>query len=305
MVGRNATWQCPKVASRHRAIAPHSTPGIMLTPPLQPSYQQLALPSFQPTSAPPPPSTPYQAAYQEVGQGAPVIFLHGFMGSSQCWEAVVPLLANHYHCISLDLLGFGQSSKPKLRYDIALLIDFVHQFVQQKGLKAPILVGHSLGGWVAAAYALAYPVRQLVLVAPAGIRDDSFCGRYQHLRPLMWPTVWVDIVLKSLYLPTKLLRLPQAQALQQILWIRRELKAQPAARSFLVDRMRPEDAVDTVEAKIHQIQAPTLVVAGEQDETIPLGTVKPMAIAFQRQRSSPFLTLAMTYPKGTLPLSYK
>jgi pimeloyl-ACP methyl ester carboxylesterase len=51
---------------------------------------------------------------------------------------------------------------------------------------------------------------------------------------------------------------------------RRELQRQPAAKSFLVDRLRPEDAIDTVETQIHQIIAPTIVVAGAVDDTIPL-----------------------------------
>ena len=210
----------------------------------------------------------YQAAYRAQGEGAPVLLLHGFMGSSECWQGVAPQLAAHYRCISLDLLGFGASSKPKVRYDIAQLVAFVHEFVTQQGWDAPVLIGHSLGGWVAAAYALAYPVHSLVLVAPAGIRDDSFCGRYDHLRPLLWQTPVVDWILGGLR-PVAI-ALSQQAALNQILWIRRELNAQPAARSFLVDRMRPEDAIDTVEGAIHAITVPTLVVAGAEDATIPL-----------------------------------
>jgi pimeloyl-ACP methyl ester carboxylesterase len=45
---------------------------------------------------------------------------------------------------------------------------------------------------------------------------------------------------------------------------------QPAARSFLIDRLKPEDAVDTVENEIDQITIPTLIIAGEIDATIPL-----------------------------------
>ena len=46
--------------------------------------------------------------------------------------------------------------------------------------------------------------------------------------------------------------------------------SQSVARSFLMSRMRPEDAVDTVEKEIHQLQIPTLVIAADSDETIPL-----------------------------------
>ncbi|PSB05660.1 alpha/beta hydrolase, partial [filamentous cyanobacterium CCP2] len=48
------------------------------------------------------------------------------------------------------------------------------------------------------------------------------------------------------------------------------LNTQPAPRSFLLDRMRPEDAIDTVEKEIDQLQVPTLVITGDTDETIPL-----------------------------------
>ncbi len=46
--------------------------------------------------------------------------------------------------------------------------------------------------------------------------------------------------------------------------------SQPVARSFLMSRMRPEDAVDTVEKDIHKLRVPTLVITGDADETIPL-----------------------------------
>ncbi|WP_416674269.1 alpha/beta fold hydrolase [Egbenema bharatensis] len=231
--------------------------------------------------APPPPiakqvltvsleSTPYQAAYWEQGSGSPILFLHGFMGRSESWQPLVAHLADHHRCICLDLLGCGESSKPMIRYDIAKLVAFVRGFVEAIGSHPGAIVGHSLGGWVAAAYTLNYPqsVNHLILAAPAGIRDDSFCGRYDHLRPLLWQTPGVDAALWLMQPIALLLR--KNQDLQTIRWIRRELNAQPAPRSFLLDRMRPEDAIDTVEKEIHQLQIPTLVITGDCDETIPL-----------------------------------
>ncbi|NJN87637.1 MAG: alpha/beta hydrolase [Leptolyngbyaceae cyanobacterium SL_7_1] len=191
------------------------------------------------------------------------------MGESGCWRSLMTLLQPHYRCISVDLLGFGESSKPHIRYDIATLVAFVHQVVESLQLESVTLVGHSLGGWVAAAYALAHrDVAALVLLAPAGIRDDSFCGRYDHLRPLLWQTPVVDWLF---WLGSPIARLFNQQTMwNQLRWFRRELNAQPAPRSFLLDRLRPEDAIDTVEQEIHRLQLPTLVIVGEQDETIPL-----------------------------------
>jgi pimeloyl-ACP methyl ester carboxylesterase len=63
----------------------------------------------------------------------------------------------------------------------------------------------------------------------------------------------------------------KSENLQQISGWRRELMSQPVARSYLMSQMLPEDAVDTVEKEIHQLQIPTLVIAADSDETIPLG----------------------------------
>ena len=214
--------------------------------------------------------TPQLAAYLETGQGSPLLMLHGFLGSSTNWLPLMERLKGQFRCISLDLLGFGASAKPNIRYDIAKEVAFVHQVVKALHLDPCYLLGHSFGGWVAAAYALQYPdaVKGLLLAAPAGIRDDSFAGRYDHLRPLLWQTPIVDW---AIAIAKPLVQLAgQGQALDTIAWARRELNAQPAARSFLVDRVRPEDAIDTVETEIHRLQVPTLVMTGDRDETIPL-----------------------------------
>jgi pimeloyl-ACP methyl ester carboxylesterase len=216
------------------------------------------------------------AAYHHLGAAIDInppntiLLLHGFLGESDCWLPLMQALPTDFCSISLDLLGFGDSSKPPIRYDIAQEVAFVRQFVTKLGLTHMTIVGHSFGGWVAAAYAIAYPaqVDRLILVAPAGIRDDEFCDRYNHLRPLLWPSPVID---RGLALLRPFARLINRQSgFDTIRQFRRELQRQPAAKSFLVDRLRPEDAIDTVEDQIHQITAPTTVVAGAEDDTIPL-----------------------------------
>lgn len=210
------------------------------------------------------------AAHEVVGSGSVLLMLHGFLGSSDCWKVLAEQLQARFCCISLDLLGFGDSSKPMIRYDVAKEVAFVRSFAESMGLSSFSIVGHSFGGWVASAFALAYPdlVENLILVAPAGIRDDSFCGRYDHLRPLLWETPLVDAGL-ALATPIASL-LGHGSTIKTIAGFRRELTANPAACSFLRDRTRPEDAIDTVEKEIHRLQVSTLVIAGERDETIPL-----------------------------------
>ncbi len=219
----------------------------------------------------------YTAAYREVGQGLPMLCLHGFLGDSSFWQSVVEQLSSHYRCICLDLLGFGGSSKPQLNYVIDHQVDFLHQFVKAMGLEALHLLGYSYGGWVAAAYGIAHAIgtldnaaslSTLTLVAPAGIRDDSFVRRYHYLQPLLWQSPVVDIALAAFSPVAQVLG--QSTAYRRIRSVRKALIDQPVARSYLINRLRPEDAIDTVEQKIHHITTPTLVIAGEADETIPL-----------------------------------
>jgi pimeloyl-ACP methyl ester carboxylesterase len=233
----------------------------------------------------------YQAAYQSIGSGPPLIFLHGFLGNGDNWQKLWPDLAADYQCIALDLLGFGESSKPALKYTIWHQIEFLQQFIAALQLENFHLVGHSYGGWLTAAYTIAAtgvgwdaaktqwecpasrphrlpPPQTITLIAPAGIRDDSFVGRYNYMKPLLWETPIVDWVMAMIRPIAR--RFGPATAFEQIDLARTALRAQPVAKSFIVDRLRPEDAIDTVERWLSHITIPTLVIAGTQDTTIPL-----------------------------------
>ncbi len=216
--------------------------------------------------------SPQQIAYRRQGAGIPIVMLHGFFGDGTNWIGVADrlLARGDFEVVRVDLLGFGESGKPAIRYNVAQEVEVVRQLIDRLALGPCYLLGHSFGGWVAAALAIAHPeyLRGLCLVAPAGIRDDDFCGRYDHLRPLLWPTPVIDWGMAVLMPLAN--RLGRGKAFETIAWARRELNRQPAARSFLIDRLRPEDAIDTVETEIHTIRTPTLVLAAQQDDTIPL-----------------------------------
>jgi pimeloyl-ACP methyl ester carboxylesterase len=219
----------------------------------------------------------YTAAYTSIGAGVPVILLHGFFGDASTVESIAKILSEHYCCISLELLGFGDSSKPDLRYLIEHQVEFLQEFTTAKNISEFHLIGYSYGSWTAAAYAIHHTdssisvphLISLTLLAPAGIRDDSFVGRYDYLKPLLlWKTPLLDIFLDIISPFAKLMG--QTKSFDSIYQARKAFTTQPAARSFLIDRLKPEDAVDTVENDIDRIAVPTLVIAGEIDGTIPL-----------------------------------
>src|SRR5437899_4093944 len=108
--------------------------------------------------------------YVEAGRGVPLILIHGLADDTTIWDPVIPALAARFRVIALDQIGFGRSDKPLLNYRVSTLVDFLDGFLTELKIERASLVGNSLGGWVAAAYALAHPerVERLVLSDAAG-----------------------------------------------------------------------------------------------------------------------------------------
>ncbi len=137
----------------------------------------------------------------------PIVFIHSLAGNTQQWAAQLGHLRKTQRAIALDLRGHGQSQPTANDYAIDSLAEDVHAVVNQLGLQKFILVGHSMGGSVAVAYAGTYPERVagLLLVDPSG---DSTQIRDEEIRPFInamaseaYPTViegyWQQILTNS------------------------------------------------------------------------------------------------------------
>jgi pimeloyl-ACP methyl ester carboxylesterase len=100
-------------------------------------------------------------SYQEYGSGKPVILLHGFPFTKEIWKEFAPELAKEYKVYALDLPGFGASAKPEsyLLHDIARELT---AWIEERSIKDCVLIGHSLGGYIA--------------LALADMRTDLFSG---------------------------------------------------------------------------------------------------------------------------------
>ncbi len=114
---------------------------------------------------------PTQVNYVEAGVGAPVVLIHGLAASLHDWDYLLPELdAAGWHSYALDLLGHGDSPKPDSRtYKLKWVYKHLAQWIDSLGLdEPPVLVGHSLGGYLSLRYALRHPerVRALVLTNP-------------------------------------------------------------------------------------------------------------------------------------------
>ena len=102
--------------------------------------------------------------YETYGQGAPVVLLHGWLGSWAPWQRTMESLGRHYRTYALDFWGFGESGKKRDSYAVGDFVDLVEQFMEQLGIASAPLVGHSMGGTVSLSVAVRYPSRAQKIV---------------------------------------------------------------------------------------------------------------------------------------------
>ncbi len=127
---------------------------------------------------------PLEMAYMDIAPAAPakgtVVLLHGKNFCAATWQATVqPLLDAGYRVIAPDQIGFCKSSKPVgYQYSFGQLAANTHALLESLGVQRAHVVGHSMGGMLAARYALLYPqqTQSLSLVNPIGLEDWQALG---------------------------------------------------------------------------------------------------------------------------------
>ncbi len=210
--------------------------------------------------------------YHESGAGdKTVIFLHGLGGYADNWALNAPAFAAHYHVLVPDQIGFGSSSKPYLNYRIQTMIDFLDGFYRKMNVQRATLVGNSLGGWIAAAFAIAHPdkVDRLVLVDSAGLAVAE--ANRDVLLGLNPSTVEGMRAVLNLILYNKAI-ITEAFAEQAFAGHMRNNDGY-TINAFIDSIQRKEDVLD---GRLGSIKEPTLIVWGAQDALTPVSLGKAL-----------------------------
>jgi pimeloyl-ACP methyl ester carboxylesterase len=113
----------------------------------------------------------HRVAYRSAGSGPAIVLVHGITSTSATWERVIPYLATRFTVIAPDLLGHGQSAKPRGDYSLGAYASGVRDLMVSLGHERATFVGHSLGGGVVMQLAYQFPERceRLVLVDSGGL----------------------------------------------------------------------------------------------------------------------------------------
>ena len=116
----------------------------------------------------------YRRAFRVAGSGPAILMIHGVGDNSTTWEAVHAQLAQRFTVIAPDLLGHGESDKPRADYSLAAFANGMRDLLAVLGIDRVTIVGHSLGGGIAMQFAYQYPhlVERIVLVSSGGVTKD-------------------------------------------------------------------------------------------------------------------------------------
>jgi pimeloyl-ACP methyl ester carboxylesterase len=201
--------------------------------------------------------------YYDVGSGPPLLLIHGLGGDADEWAFCFEPLSQRHRVLALDLLGFGRSDKPLIDYTIAGFVEVVDRSLKTLGVERPTLIGSSLGGWIASAFALKHPdsISKLVLADSAGVWANlTELGMDPHVSTRAHMSEVFDRVFHDKRLVTdELVDLAYEQHLA---------RGDGHTIASLVRNLG--SGGERLDSVISRIQAPTLIVWGQQDEIIPL-----------------------------------
>ena len=222
--------------------------------------------------------------YLDAGAGTPVIFIHGLGASMYAWRKnLAPVMAAGYRVVALDLLGFGSSDKPARGYTNAAYAQLIVALMDSLHLPDAVLVGHSMGGEIAAEVAIAFPtrVRGLVLIGAAGL------GTREPLlfRLARWPVVGpLVLAFRGRALVGRLLRSTYADP-RKVTEPDVDQYYAPVAEAAYGRALRGvlrEFHFGGLEGRLDAIAAPTLVLWGEADRLIPIALGRALAAQLNR-----------------------
>ncbi len=209
--------------------------------------------------------------YITAGQGEPVLLLHGWGSSIVPYSRLIGQLSQKYFVIALDMPGFGQTQEPKTPYDVDDYVTFVLEFLKQFDIRRLSVVGHSFGGRVIIKMVnrqLPFAIDKLVLIDSAGIKPQG--TKKKNLKQRCYKIgKWFAT------------RKPIARLFPEFLEALRVKfgSADYAAASPMMRQCLVKVVNEDLSHLLPGIQAPTLLVWGENDTATPLSDAKQMEAA--------------------------
>lgn len=220
-----------------------------------------------------------ELTYIDEGEGSKtLLFIHGLNAYLPVWQKNIDSLRQHYRCVALDLPGFGKSTKGEYPYTIAFFAEQVLSLADKLDLENLYLVGHSLGGQIAAKAALMQPeqIQGLVLMAPTGLESFSD-NQIALLKSFSSPQYYrnlSDVKLRS-NLQANFYQWPKEA--EFMLHDRIKARQAPDFDRFTQASAQTNTSMldEPIKAQLPDIRVPTLLLFGSQDSLVPNAYFSP------------------------------
>lgn len=203
--------------------------------------------------------------FNETGEGKPLVFLHGWGSNLQAFTRIQEYFTPGFHIFAIDLPGMGKSQEPNEVWGVEEYTQFIEEFFRIKNISNPILAGHSYGGRISILYASRNPVLKLILIDSAGIKPS---------RPLKYYLKVYSYKAAKKALPLLIGRKKAEEIMENY---RKKAgstdynNASGVMRNILVKSVNED-----LKSVMPSIQAPTLLIWGENDTATPVSDGKTM-----------------------------
>lgn len=245
-------------------------------------------------------------AYLDEGSGEAIVLLHGMAGSSDTWRSLIGPLSRKYRVVAPDLLGHGNSTKPRTDYSLGALSVLVRDVLNELGITRATFVGHSLGGGISMQFVYQHPdyVQRLVLINSGGLGPDV--GMLLRLASLPGAELVLPIIAaKRLLAPGErvwsLMRKAGIESPRgEEMWRHyRSLSDGPTRQAFLRTVRAVIDhrgqAVSALNRLNTRMDFPVMAIWGDRD------TMIPVAHAYAAQRVRPDVRVEVLTDVGHFP----
>ena len=216
-----------------------------------------------------------ELSYTRHGIGSPMMLLHGYPLDGSIWSEVVPLLVDRFELIIPDLRGFGESTTASTPYTMDAFASDILGLLDHLGFEKTALVGHSMGGYVALAFAKNYPDRLsgLGLVSSQALADspERKQGRYDTAAQVAEKGIGVVVEAMT----SKFTSDPRVQAVAQSVMEQQKPKGIIGALRAMAER-------EDLSARLADFKFPLALVHGDEDALIPIDRSREIKNAVSR-----------------------
>lgn len=211
-------------------------------------------------------------SYSDTGKGNCIILLHGFLENQSMWNNYITTFSNKNRVITIDLLGHGETECLGYVHSMEDNADVVHAVLSELRIRKAILVGHSMGGYVALAFAELYPenVKGLVLLNSTARADseERKLNRDRAIRAVKQSFVnFISLSIANLFSEVNRERL--AAEIEIV-----KNKALKTPLQGIVASLEGMKIRNDREVLLHLTAFPKLLILGEKDPVLPFEETK-------------------------------